>query len=323
MARHSFIQMSKLSNVKGRISYISDPKRQEYLYATFSTREDMTFWNDLAKECQEEFKRFGTEGKCIEARELIIALPEEYTKFDPNQVLREFTEQFKKRYDVECVSALHHNKTKKNYHIHLIFSERRLLPEPEVKIATRSVFYDELGKRVRTKKEITGEDGQIREGCIVIKKSSLPRRPGFSGAKSVRPYRKRFQVYNRKLTVGWTCCPVSSKRTVTPTYRRSRGRMTTPPPLWSSTTVTRPHGSGKSTEGSSPSRNRLKRRASERSSGIWRRRPNAGMTHGGSKHDPAATIMTEDAKTEKYTAGSPCGAYIGTPCKFEACRASI
>ena len=53
MARHSFIQMSKLSNVKGRISYISDPKRQEYLYATFSTREDMTFWNDLAKECQE------------------------------------------------------------------------------------------------------------------------------------------------------------------------------------------------------------------------------------------------------------------------------
>ncbi len=170
MARHSFIQMSKLSNVKGRISYISDPKRQEYLYATFSTREDMTFWNDLAKECQEEFQRYGTEGKCIEARELIIALPEEYMQFDPNRVLREFTEQFKNRYDVECVSALHHNKTRKNYHIHLIFSERRLLPEPEVKIATRSVFYDELGKRVRTKKEITGEDGQIREGCTVIKK---------------------------------------------------------------------------------------------------------------------------------------------------------
>jgi hypothetical protein len=170
MTRHSFIQMSKLSNVKGRISYISDPKRQENLYATYSTREDMTFWNDLAKECQEEFKRFGTEGKCIEARELIIALPEEYTQFDPNRVLREFTEQFKKRYDVECVSALHHNKTRKNYHIHLIFSERRLLPEPDIKIATRSVFYDELGKRVRTKKEITGEDGQIREGCIVIKK---------------------------------------------------------------------------------------------------------------------------------------------------------
>lgn len=30
----------------------------------------------------------------------------------------------------------------------------------------------------------------------------------------------------------------------------------------------------------------------------------------GSRHGSAATIMTEDAKTEKYTAGSPCGAYI-------------
>ena len=33
---------------------------------------------------------------------------------------------------------------------HLIFSERKLLPEPDVKIASRSVFFDETGKRVRT-----------------------------------------------------------------------------------------------------------------------------------------------------------------------------
>ena len=69
------------------------------------------------------------------------------------------------------IDPLHHNKRKTNYHIHLIFSERKLLPEPDIKIATRSVFYDETGKRVRTKKEITGEDGQIRKGCTVIKKA--------------------------------------------------------------------------------------------------------------------------------------------------------
>ena len=74
---------------------------------------------------------------------------------------------------MECVSALHHNKRKTNYHIHLIFSERKLLPEPDIKIATRSVFYDETGKRVRTKKEITGEDGQIRKGYTVIKKGEI------------------------------------------------------------------------------------------------------------------------------------------------------
>ena len=60
---------------------------------------------------------------------------------------------------------------KTNYHIHLDFSERRLITEPDVKIASRSAFFDETGKHVRTKKEITGEDGQIRKGCTVIKKA--------------------------------------------------------------------------------------------------------------------------------------------------------
>lgn len=151
MARHSFIQMSKLPNVKGRISYITSPARQENLYATYRTT-DNAFWSNLARESQQEFRRSGADGRCIDARELIIALPEVYTQYEPQQVLEDFTEEFHRRYGVECVSALHHNKRKTNYHIHLIFSERTLLPEPEVKIATRSVFFDETGKRVRTKK---------------------------------------------------------------------------------------------------------------------------------------------------------------------------
>lgn len=59
-------------------------------------------------------------------------------------------------------------------------------------------------------------------------------------------------------------------------------------------------------------RSRCRRRASERSSGTWKRRPSGGMMQGGSRPDFAATIMTEDAKTGKHTAGSPCGAYIET-----------
>ncbi len=172
MARHSFIRMTKLPNVKGRISYITSKKKQEYLYATYRTA-DHTFWSNLARESQQEFKRSGTTGVCIEARELVIALPELYTQYDPDKVLKDFTDLFRRQYGVECVSALHHNKRKTNYHIHLIFSERKLLPEPDIKTATRSVFFDETGKRVRTKKEITGEDGQIRKGCTVIKKGEV------------------------------------------------------------------------------------------------------------------------------------------------------
>ena len=172
IARNSFIQMSKLTNVKGRITYISSRAKQENLYAVYETTERQ-FWRELAKYNQEEFRKSGTEGKCIEARELIIALPESFVEYDPYYLLKLFTEHFKKNYEVECVSALHHNKRKTNYHIHLIFSERQLLKEPIIKIASRNMFYDEKGKHVRTKKEILGESGEIRTGCHIIKKGEV------------------------------------------------------------------------------------------------------------------------------------------------------
>ena len=122
----------------------------------------------------EEFKKSGAEGKCIEARELIIALPESFPDlYDPDKLLQMFTDRFKEKYDAECIAALHHNKRKTNYHIHLIFSERKLLPEPIEKTATRNMFYDENGKHVRTKKEILDEAGQPRKGCRIVQKGEI------------------------------------------------------------------------------------------------------------------------------------------------------
>ena len=102
MPRHSFIQMSKLPNLKGRISYIASPDRQENLFAVYDTA-DTEFWTCLARESRQEFGRFGTEGKCIEARELIIALPENYTEYDPDEV-RKITDKNIKSID-EIVAA--------------------------------------------------------------------------------------------------------------------------------------------------------------------------------------------------------------------------
>ena len=179
IVRNSFIQMSKLTNLKGRINYISSHARQENLYAVYETT-DRKFWTELAKCNQGEFKRSGTEGKCIEARELIIALPESFVDYEPDKLLKLFTEHFKQNYGVECIAALHHNKRKNNYHIHLIFSERKLLAEPVEKIATRNMFYDENGKHVRTKKEILDEVGQLRCGCKIIPKGEVYERNVFT-----------------------------------------------------------------------------------------------------------------------------------------------
>ena len=59
MARHSFIQISKLPNLKGRIDYITNPKRQENLYATYNTTDD-AFWGErnffLGNGCGVEYR---------------------------------------------------------------------------------------------------------------------------------------------------------------------------------------------------------------------------------------------------------------------------
>ena len=122
IARNSFIQLTKLSNVKGRITYISSHAKQENLYAVYETTE-RKFWRELAKYNQEEFAKSGTEGKCIEARELIIALPESFVEYPPDRLLKLFTEHFKQNYGTECIAALHHNKRKTNYHILFIVKD--------------------------------------------------------------------------------------------------------------------------------------------------------------------------------------------------------
>ena len=143
----TFIQHGKLTNVVGRIRYISDEKKQENLYAVYET-VPRKYWRDLAKENQSDFRRSGTSGNCIEARELI------------------------KEYGTECIAALHHNKRKTNYHIHLIYSERQQLEEPIRKIATRNMYFDPEGRHLRTKKEAT-TDGELLPGYNMIPKGEV------------------------------------------------------------------------------------------------------------------------------------------------------
>ena len=64
MPRNSFIQRTKLHNVRGRIYYISSPKKQENLYAVYETT-DRNFWTDLAKYNQAEFKKTVRRGNVL------------------------------------------------------------------------------------------------------------------------------------------------------------------------------------------------------------------------------------------------------------------
>ena len=168
MLRHSFVQMTKLTDVCGRVDYITNPKRQEHLYATYTSVKP-EYWKLLSKQSQFDFWRsHQSKGKCIEGRELVIALPEHLQQEDPDKLLQEFTKKFQDTYDMQCTSALHHNKA--NYHIHLIFSERVLLEKPIIKTASRNMFFDEDVRHVRTKKQILDADGNVRPGCKILRK---------------------------------------------------------------------------------------------------------------------------------------------------------
>ena len=180
MKRNSFIEMAKLHNLSGGITYISSHAKQEHLYEVYATEPDRVFWRELAKCNQEEFEKSGTNGKCIEARELMIALPESFINYDHDYLLKKMVDEFKEKYGVECFAALHHNKRKTNLHIHMIFAERKRLDQPEEKTATRNMFYDEKGRHVRTKKEILDGDGNIRKGCKIIKKGEVYERKIFT-----------------------------------------------------------------------------------------------------------------------------------------------
>lgn len=136
----------KLTNVVGRIDYISNPKRQENIIGFYNTT-DNDFWHKLAKESQEQFIRAKTKGKCCEAREFIIGLPQ-----NCDWTAEWIADWFKETFGMECACAIHYKKKENNLHAHLIFSERELLKEPlitEQKTAVRTYYYDEKGKKCK------------------------------------------------------------------------------------------------------------------------------------------------------------------------------
>lgn len=143
-----YLDSRKLTNVKGRINYITNEKKQENIIDYYNTT-DIQFWSMLAKENRERHKETKAGGKCCEARELIIGIPQNSTI-----TAQQICDSFKEKYKVECTCALHQNNKNGviNRHCHLIFAERERLKEPKVqeeKRATRTYYYDEKGKKCK------------------------------------------------------------------------------------------------------------------------------------------------------------------------------
>lgn len=148
----SYVSNRNLTNVVGRIDYISNSDRQENII-DFCNLQNNDFWVQLAQENQEQFKASSNSKranrKAAEAREFIIALPQD---IDTTNLAETLCLDFKNKYGVDCACAIHYKAKENNLHAHLIYSERERLSEPlivEQKVAPRTYYYDAQGKKCK------------------------------------------------------------------------------------------------------------------------------------------------------------------------------
>lgn len=168
-----FVRQTALSNIGGRIDYISNPDRQENLLAVHDGADD-AFWRQLAQECKLASKHSVPGTKCVQGRELIIQLSNSLLqRLEPGDVAKLLSERFEERYNRPCIVALHLNEKRNNLHAHLIYSERERLSEPKEKIAPRALFFDEHGKRQYKKSTVLDENGKLRPRCKIVEKGEV------------------------------------------------------------------------------------------------------------------------------------------------------
>lgn len=200
-----YVRHTVLTDLGGRIDYISSPKRQENLLAVHDGAADKaegTYWRQLAAECQEASKYTAAGKKTVEGRELHLALSNSLLgRMTPDEIARELAVSFEQRYNRPAIVAVHWNKTKSNLHAHLIFGERELLKEPKEKVAPRALFFDEQGQRRYKKAEILDGQGDVRPGCRIVAKGEIYERKIFGPVD--RQFGDKHQAWLKTMKSEW------------------------------------------------------------------------------------------------------------------------
>lgn len=152
-----YSRVTKINNVAGRSDYISNPDRQEHLRLTEKSSD--FDWKEYAEFEKQNQK---SKEKNNEARELVIALPNEMSEKFSDDVLKDFSHELAqeilgKNRDYEF--ALHWNKPKTNFHMHLLFSERERINERIPKVYKRDMWFDKTTNRMA---KANAENAELR-----------------------------------------------------------------------------------------------------------------------------------------------------------------
>jgi hypothetical protein len=164
------VRATALGNVRGRVDYISNPKRQEYIEAVYTTAP-AAFWKDLSAHCRKAAAAAGHEKVC-EGREFMMALANELSKLDADELARKISEEVKQMTGTENTVALHWNRKHDNFHCHIVVAENKAVQETrQGAVLRQNTYYNAAGKR-STKKECLDEQGELLPGCRFYPKGS-------------------------------------------------------------------------------------------------------------------------------------------------------
>ena len=193
-----YSRVTKINNVVGRSDYISNPDRQEFLKLTGKSRDfEWKEYADFEKANQK------SQEKNNEARELVIALPNEMSENFNDEILESFShdlakELLGKNRDYEF--ALHFNQSQTNFHMHLLFSERERQTERKPKVYKRDMWFDKTTNRM-AKANAKNAECRHKKGDIMKDKEGNIRYDDTPFTKKDKTFTKRSWIKSHQTTI--------------------------------------------------------------------------------------------------------------------------
>lgn len=193
-----YSRVTKINDVAGRSDYISNPDRQEFIKLTGKSSEFE--WEEYA-----EFEKANqkSQEKNNEARELVIALPNEMSENFSDEILEEFShdlaqELLGENRDYEF--ALHFNQAQTNFHMHLLFSERERSTERKPKVYKRDMWFDKTTNRMA---KANAENAELRykKGEVMKDKQGNIRHDDVPFTKKDKKFTERSWLKSHQKTI--------------------------------------------------------------------------------------------------------------------------
>ena len=181
MAKHTVVvKATPLPNLSGRSNYISNPKKQENLLFVLDRGCGDYSFQEIMKLQQEHIQhqsKYLTDEqlakgyKIVDGREFMLVLDNRFINCDYDKLLNDLADMIVEQTGQSVIQlGLHLNSKKTSLHVHGIMPEYKFAPQTHLgAIEKRNRYYDENGKQ-STKKACVDENGNLKEGCELIKK---------------------------------------------------------------------------------------------------------------------------------------------------------